>query len=134
MVALCVVGKTTYTNLELFRRRGFEMIGVVIWSDRSDRKAVIWCEDHGNLAYLSNEGAPIDETPELEEGDLVQFRLTERKSMRLARDVAVVASEAFSDLSGALKATGDVDPGLEGSVMGNVVQLHHHGLPMAHTA
>ncbi|WP_092080370.1 hypothetical protein [Poseidonocella sedimentorum] len=110
------------------------MIGVVIWSDRADRKAVIWCEDHGNLAYLTNEGAPIDETPELEEGDLVQFRLTERKSMRLARDVAVVESEAYSDLSGALKANGDMDPVIEQAMMGNVVQLHHQGLPMARTA
>ena len=29
------------------------MLGVVLWSDVSDRKAVIWCEDQGDLAYVN---------------------------------------------------------------------------------
>lgn len=29
------------------------MLGVVLWADIDDRKAVIWCEDHGNLAYYT---------------------------------------------------------------------------------
>ena len=28
------------------------MFGVVLWADPVDRKAVIWCEDHGDLAYF----------------------------------------------------------------------------------
>ena len=27
------------------------MYGIVLWSDRSERQAVIWCEDQGDLAY-----------------------------------------------------------------------------------
>ena len=29
------------------------MIGVVVWSSVDKEKAVIWCEDHGPLAYLA---------------------------------------------------------------------------------
>ena len=28
------------------------MLGVVLWSDSSENNAVIWCEDHGDLAYF----------------------------------------------------------------------------------
>ncbi|MDN3710916.1 hypothetical protein QWZ10_02135 [Paracoccus cavernae] len=28
------------------------MIGVIVWSSAVKRKAVIWCEDQGPLAYL----------------------------------------------------------------------------------
>ena len=28
------------------------MIGVILWSSPAKEKAVIWCEDHGSLAYL----------------------------------------------------------------------------------
>ncbi|NIY98004.1 hypothetical protein HC022_17720 [Salipiger sp. HF18] len=32
-----------------------KMYGVVLWADHSDHKAVIWCEDHGDLAFYRNE-------------------------------------------------------------------------------
>ncbi|SFA73564.1 hypothetical protein SAMN05421688_0478 [Poseidonocella pacifica] len=115
------------------------MIGVVIWSDRVDRKAVIWCEDHGNLAYLNNEGEMPEALPELEEGDIVKFRLQERQSIRLAHDVAVVETEGYTGLSGALKATADREPAAPVETnsnprMGNVVRLPRRGIPMARTA
>lgn len=28
------------------------MIGVIIWSDPIERKAIVWCEDQGDLAFL----------------------------------------------------------------------------------
>ncbi len=28
------------------------MYGVILWSDQEAQRAVIWCEDHGKLAYL----------------------------------------------------------------------------------
>jgi hypothetical protein len=49
------------------------MIGIVLWSDPSDCKAVFWCEDHGDLAYFS---AEFDETGgcnDFSVGDMVQF-------------------------------------------------------------
>lgn len=29
------------------------MYGVILWSDEITQKAVIWCEDHGRLAYFN---------------------------------------------------------------------------------
>ena len=36
------------------------MMGVIIWSDAVARKAVVWCDDHGELAFLR----PADNSPE----------------------------------------------------------------------
>lgn len=30
------------------------MLGIVLWSSPVRRQAVVWCEDHGPLAYLSD--------------------------------------------------------------------------------
>ncbi|WP_114283916.1 hypothetical protein [Candidatus Halocynthiibacter alkanivorans] len=30
------------------------MYGVILWNDPAKGKAVIWCDDHGHLAYLSS--------------------------------------------------------------------------------
>lgn len=81
------------------------MIGVVLWSDQVDQKAVIWCEDQGDLAYYTNEGIALDEGPDLEAGDLVRFRMTEHKSVRKASDVAVVCTQSFQDPGIALKSS-----------------------------
>ncbi|MEM8579063.1 MAG: hypothetical protein AAGF60_14535 [Pseudomonadota bacterium] len=57
------------------------MIGVVLWKDREDRQAVIWCEDQGELAYLSQPAL----TPEiLEIGDVVQVDLDVGSQVRRA--------------------------------------------------
>ena len=29
------------------------MYGVILWSDQKAQRAVIWCEDHGKLAYFN---------------------------------------------------------------------------------
>lgn len=29
------------------------MLGIILWSNAVSRQAVIWCEDHGPLAYLA---------------------------------------------------------------------------------
>ena len=49
------------------------MIGVILWSSPPKEKAVIWCEDHGALAYLQGQEnlAFPGEWPEA--GDLVEL-------------------------------------------------------------
>ena len=42
------------------------MYGVVLWADASDTKAVIWCEDQGNLAYYTAAEEDIHEGPALD--------------------------------------------------------------------
>ncbi|MFC0812911.1 hypothetical protein ACFHYO_12420 [Paracoccus panacisoli] len=33
------------------------MFGIVLWSSACRRQAVVWCEDHGALAYLAGPAA-----------------------------------------------------------------------------
>ncbi|MEY8840788.1 hypothetical protein AB9K41_17330 [Cribrihabitans sp. XS_ASV171] len=64
------------------------MFGIVLWSDADDRKAVIWCEDHGDLAYLQRDRK--ERAVPLEAGDWVTFEVTVSGRMRLAYDVEVM--------------------------------------------
>jgi hypothetical protein len=79
------------------------MYGVVLWSDAQDKKAVIWCEDHGDLAFYSGKddsaflGAPMDA------GDLVQFDLRQERHMRLASNPRLVAEDQYPTLAHELK-------------------------------
>ncbi len=81
------------------------MYGVVLWSDECDSKAVIWCEDHGNLAfYKAPEHSALDGL-NLDPGDLIQFDLREHENMRVARNPTVVAGEFSEGLAERLRAT-----------------------------
>ena len=48
------------------------MIGVILWSDVQVRKAVVWCEDQGDLAFLC-EDTPFEHLKGLSAGDLIEF-------------------------------------------------------------
>lgn len=65
------------------------MFGVVLWSDMDERKAVIWCEDHGDLAFYS-QGEQSDRSVmdgvSLDAGDLIQFDMRQEHKWRLARN------------------------------------------------
>lgn len=63
-----------------------QMFGVVLWADESDRKAVIWCEDHGNLAYYSAPEQTLHGGESLDAGDLIQFDMREERDCRFARN------------------------------------------------
>jgi hypothetical protein len=62
------------------------MIGVILWSDSADQKAVIWCEDQGDLAFLSSPDEVHLPDTFFEVGDVVQFDVSTRQNMRLARN------------------------------------------------
>jgi len=78
------------------------MNGVVLWSDASQHKAVIWCEDQGDLAFYSQDQpqAPVD----LYEGDLVCFDLTLQQNTRLVVNPQVLEKSACSGLAQSLNA------------------------------
>ncbi|WP_306155684.1 hypothetical protein [Roseovarius sp. MMSF_3281] len=80
------------------------MYGVVLWSDHSRNRAVIWCEDHGDLAYFDG-GLPAG-GPGLEPGDLVRFEVSEGKRMRIVSNPRVVASEQYPSLASDLRRAG----------------------------
>jgi len=84
-----------------------KMYGAVLWSDPSSERALIWCEDHADLAFFAAECCPA---PRLEAGDLVSFTLTEQKSLRVAQDVEVVATEEYPFLADGLQQAQASDP------------------------
>ncbi len=80
------------------------MYGVVLWCSADCRKSVIWCEDHGDLAFFQAQEGPA---PRLEAGDLVKFRSVQTRRMRIAHDLVLVEQERFRDLPDNLKAAGE---------------------------
>jgi len=83
------------------------MIGVVLWSSPAKEKAVIWCEDHGALAYLQGREnlAAASEWPEA--GDLVELEFEAVAELRHARLVSLVAGNRRSELPGLLRDMGE---------------------------
>ncbi|WP_298678408.1 hypothetical protein [uncultured Lentibacter sp.] len=67
------------------------MYGVVLWSDQKDQKAVIWCEDHGDLAFYGGGGTSLFDGRSLDAGDLVQFSVQDGVPMRRAENPELVA-------------------------------------------
>ncbi|WP_204114022.1 hypothetical protein [Shimia biformata] len=80
------------------------MFGVVLWSDNLDNKAVIWCEDHGDLAFFNGGNDMPSSLPDLDPGDLVQFELSQDRNLRYARNPVRVAEGAYDTLPDTLSA------------------------------
>lgn len=72
------------------------MIGVVLWSDNKDRKAVVWCEDQGDLAFLSGRDGALYEDPFFDIGDVLQFDVTLECSFRRASNATLLQQGAGS--------------------------------------
>ncbi|HBS50292.1 MAG TPA: hypothetical protein DEA05_09535 [Rhodobacteraceae bacterium] len=81
------------------------MFGVVLWSDVEDRKAVIWCEDHGDLAFYrpGDNGAEFS----LDAGDLVQFDMTMDRHLRFVHNPRLVSEGGCEGLADMLGRAGD---------------------------
>ncbi len=78
------------------------MFGVILWVDQSTEAAVIWCEDHGELALYKSSDVEIDQPQKLAAGDLVRFELKQQRKLRFARKPRLVAPNALPDLVGVL--------------------------------
>lgn len=79
------------------------MLGVVLWSDVTDRKAVIWCEDQGDLAYLNGSECPLRSEAFFDAGDLVQFDMEMHQSTRVANNPRLVIEKAGPSLPDVLR-------------------------------
>jgi hypothetical protein len=84
-----------------------KMMGVFLWSDASDRKAVIWCEDQGDLAYVNDRNGTLQAGDFFNAGDLVQFDMETCQSMRFANNPRLVLQKASTRLADALRAETD---------------------------
>ncbi len=62
------------------------MIGVVVWSNRAQQRAVIWCDNQGGLAYLKGaEQLRGGDWPEV--GETVKLRCEYDAGLIFAYDV-----------------------------------------------
>lgn len=97
------------------------MYGVVLWCDSFENKAVIWCEDQGDLAYYrrSEKAEPLD----MDTGDLVQFEITSGCDMRLAHNPQLVAEGVFGGLAD--KLMGANAPGAPGASTRRGTEIIH---------
>lgn len=80
------------------------MLGVVLWHDQKSDRALIWCEDQGDLAYFNGIDSPFtSEEATLGTGDLVRFDVKERANVRYVSNPIPVTRAAFSSLSDMLR-------------------------------
>lgn len=99
------------------RKRVVEMIGVVLWSDQTDRKAVFWCEDQGDLAYYECPSAKDDGYSFFDAGDMVQFDVSTDRRFRRAHNPTLVQESACVGLPDRLRQ----NAGEEGRASGKIV-------------
>ncbi|MGA9434149.1 MAG: hypothetical protein WBV62_07935 [Roseobacter sp.] len=86
------------------------MLGVVLWSDIADRKAVIWCEDQGDLAYVNAADSVLDNGEFFDAGDVIQFDVENCQKMRVANNPRLVIEKAGKALPDALKSNKILKP------------------------
>lgn len=79
------------------------MLGVVLWSDASDRQAVIWCEDQGDLAFMTAADSVLNCDGFFDAGDLVQFDMCIEGSRRRACNPRLVMERVSTALPDALR-------------------------------
>lgn len=80
------------------------MYGAVLWCDTKSERALIWCEDHADLAFFDSE---CRSSSALEPGDLVRFELVETDTLRVAIDLEIVAADEYPTLATELQQACD---------------------------
>ncbi|MEO0379398.1 MAG: hypothetical protein AAF252_03960 [Pseudomonadota bacterium] len=80
------------------------MIGIILWSDAAEGKAVIWCEDQGDLAYYSESSPTAMYDSFFDVGDVVEFDFTTQRNTRLASNPRWVKQNASTTLNDGLRA------------------------------
>ena len=69
------------------------MLGVILWSSPASRQAVIWCEDHGPLAYMAGRLAVAVTGAWPGEGSLVQVETMTDGGLRRVIRLSAVGRE-----------------------------------------
>lgn len=106
------------------------MIGIVLWSDPNDCKAVFWCEDHGDLAYYSAEFDEKKAVGGFAAGDMVEFDVFTDAEFRRAVNPRLVQENACDGLERRLQSTArkTAEPAQQ-RVSGQVLQFRQHPDP-----
>lgn len=75
------------------------MIGVVVWTNVSREKAIIWCEDQATLAYLQGRANLVEaEGRWPEPGDLVELETQTIGNLRHALVVSILSEQSCPQL------------------------------------
>lgn len=71
------------------------MIGVIVWTDETCEKAVIWCEDQSDLAYYVCKADAVTGPHEvlISKGDLVTFQSYYDGDCRMAQNLQLVEED-----------------------------------------
>ena len=85
------------------------MMGVILWKNTNDGSAVIWCEDHGDLAYFDRPPDAMDAPWTLQAGDLVTFQLDAGSGIRRCRHLRFVDAHQYPGLAEELLSAGQKD-------------------------
>ena len=73
------------------------------YKNKTDENALIWCEDHGDLAYFAGTDDTSCAPGFFDPGDLVQFEMSERDRMRRVHNPRLVAEDRYPTLASTLQ-------------------------------
>ena len=77
-----------------------EIFGVVLWCDGNNESAVIWCEDHAQLAFYKKSGQEdVTDQFELQVRDLVKFDVIQLGELRMASNIALMSATEYPSLT-----------------------------------
>lgn len=79
------------------------MNGIVLWSSQSQRKALVWCSDQGDLAYIISPRDVLHSNTIPVQGTAISFELEQMGNKRICKNVNVHHHGAAPDLADALK-------------------------------
>lgn len=74
------------------------MCGVVLWANPDDQKAVVWCEDQGNLAFYVEPKDTALSGVALDAGDLIEFELREERQFRRVTNPTLLVQDHAPEL------------------------------------
>lgn len=72
------------------------MLGIILWRDAKGEKAVIWCEDHGDLAFFKSARTARGRAPAV--GEWVEFEVVTEKDQRRAINLKLMGRRLDRDI------------------------------------
>ena len=79
------------------------MDGIVLWADPKNHKAVIWCSDHGDLAYATGPETLLGSFNMPEAGTMVQCEAHMENGIRICTRLRPIQRFAAPELAEALR-------------------------------
>lgn len=102
--------------------KSVSMFGVIIHISADRNRAIIWCEDHGPLAYVRADKALRDDGAALEVGDCVRFSARTDGEFRVGRALQSISLPPVAALPDLLRSQGSTQPSRPEAVsIGNIV-------------